>query len=544
MDAWVNSLILRQIYGTLPKKDVQFSGNGDYDSDGPYGPLSPTQVDAVLLGPSTDQAAAWALPTKQGLDTSQAGFFWNALAELRTVTGQDYTTASPAPALWYLARGTGNLYARTSWDASAYWSVFMAPSAETDHGHLAVSNFVFSHGGDHLIVDSSNYGEPATFETNAISADTGVVDGDYPKTQFNYPANALPWARGTNDGVFAARADVTDAFNFRGKADIPYAHREWTFLPEGEIVTIDRVHTAATSRNMYINFHANTGGTLKLDGTTWVATGTVGGSTLTIHPVLLSGGMPQIVKVPAGGCTLSCNYPCGSCNAARFAVDEYSLTVPGTWAVAIHVIDGLGGGDAAAQVGSLNDDNFDPAPKQNAGVIGAAVFRGSKQSYVVASSAQDGAAGASFSYGVPGASPGRHIVYDAPEASDGTSSVTAAAAGGRCVLTIAAGSGGGIAGHPLMFGVAPAGDGCTVAAGTDVAPGTPPPGGGVTPNPPGTGGVGGPGSVSGGCCAIASGTRRGAWTGLAMALACMFLARQQRRPRREAGSRSPLRDPE
>ena len=88
---------------------------------------------------------------------------------------------------------------------------------------------------------------------------------------------------------------------------------------------------------------------------------------------------------------MSCSYPCGQCNAARFAVDEYSLSVPGTWAVAIHVIDGTGSSEAAAQVGSLNDDNFDPAPKQNAGVIGAAVYRGSKQSYVVASSAQDGA---------------------------------------------------------------------------------------------------------------------------------------------------------
>ena len=26
-----------------------------------------------------------------------------------------------------------------------------------------------------------------------------------------------------------------------------------------------------------------------------------------------------------------CNYPCGTCSAARFAVDEYSLTVPGDW---------------------------------------------------------------------------------------------------------------------------------------------------------------------------------------------------------------------
>ena len=33
MDAWVNSLIVRQIYGTLPSGDVQFVGNGDFDAN-------------------------------------------------------------------------------------------------------------------------------------------------------------------------------------------------------------------------------------------------------------------------------------------------------------------------------------------------------------------------------------------------------------------------------------------------------------------------------------------------------------------------------
>jgi hypothetical protein len=258
-----------------------------------------------------------------------------------------------------------------------------------------------------------------------------------------------------------------------------------------------------------------------------VASGTVGGSKVTIHPVFLSGGTPKIVKVPAGACTMSCSYPCGQCNAARFAVDEYSLSVPGTWAVAIHVIDGTGSSEAAAQVGSLNDDNFDPAPKQNAGVIGAAVFRGSKQSYVVATSAQDGATGDSMTYGVPGTSAARHIVFDAPEAGDGSSSVTAAAQSGRCVITIGAGSGGGIAGHPLMFQVAAASDGCGVTAGTDVVPGTPPPGGGVDPNPPGKGGPMGSGAVTGGCCAITSGRTRGTWTMALMMLACIVASRRR-----------------
>jgi len=72
-----------------------------------------------------------------------------------------------------------------------------------------------------------------------------------------------------------------------------------------------------------------------------------------------------------------------------------------------------------------------------------------------------------MTYGVPGAAAARHVVYDAPEAPDGSSAVVAAAQSGRCVVTITAGAGGGLTGHPLIFDVGAASGGCvvTVAAG-------------------------------------------------------------------------------
>jgi hypothetical protein len=166
--------------------------------------------------------------------------------------------------------------------------------------------------------------------------------------------------------------------------------------------------------------------------------------------------------------------------------------VPGPWAVAIHVIDGLGVDEAQPTVGSIGDDNTDPAPKQNGAVIGAAVYRATKQSYVLASSAQSGLAGTTLTYSVPGASAARHVVFDAPEQSDGQSTVTAAAVGDRCLITIIAGAG--LAGHPLMFSVGTAASGCTVSEDTNVPPGTEPPGGGVVP----VGNDGGNGGATGG----------------------------------------------
>jgi len=346
------------------------------------------------------------------------------------------------------------------------------------------------------VVDSANYGEMGTLETNAVAADSLIVTGDYAPSQTPWSEAELVWARGTDAAVNAARADLAEAFNLRDQAsDIRYAHRDWAFLPEGEVVTVDRFHTGGAAQSMYLNFHTNTGGTLDLAG--GIAIGDVGGSKVAIHPVFVSGGTARIFQPSLAN---TYEFPCGPCTNARFEVDDYAIDVPGPWAVAIHVIDGLGSGEEPAQVGSLNDDNYDPAPKQNDGVIGAGVYRGSKQSFIVASSGVDGEVGATMSYGIPGGSASRHIVFDAPEDAEGRSNVSAAADADRCVVDISAGDG--FAGRPLMFSVAAAEDGCTVAEDTAVPPGSPPPGGGVPPGG-GGGGTGADGPDLAGGCSVA-----------------------------------------
>jgi MYXO-CTERM domain-containing protein len=74
-----------------------------------------------------------------------------------------------------------------------------------------------------------------------------------------------------------------------------------------------------------------------------------------------------------------------------------------------------------------------------------------------------------MTYSVPAATSSRHVVYDAPEASDGTSNVTATAASGRCDVSITAGAGKGFTGHPLVFAVD-----ATTCAVTDITSVAPP----------------------------------------------------------------------
>jgi MYXO-CTERM domain-containing protein len=320
--------------------------------------------------------------------------------------------------------------------------------------------------------------------------------GDYAPSQTPWSLADLPWARGTSDATVAARSDFAQAFIFaETPSDIPYARREWTMLPEGEVVVIDRVHTSAASRNMYVTLHTNTGGG-GLTEANGVYLGKAGSSQVAIHPVLLSGGTPAVTQPTTGDCTVSCNYPCAECDNVRFAVDEYQVKVPGTWAVAVHVIDGLGASESPATVDSMNDATIDPAA-QNGGILGASVLRTAKQTYVVASSAVDGVSPTTMTYGVPGTGDGRHIVFDAPEASDGTSAVTTTTESGRCVVSISAGSGQGFTGHPLMFNVAAASVGCAPTDSTSVSP---------SPAPGGDGGVeAGSGSSGGGDAGTGSG---------------------------------------
>jgi hypothetical protein len=172
------------------------------------------------------------------------------------------------------------------------------------------------------------------------------------------------------------------------------------------------------------------------------------------------------------------------------------VSVPGPWAVAVHVIDALGSNDAPATVVSLNDATVDPSGA-NKGVIGASIVRGGKTSYAVASSGTDGTTpNGTLTYGTPGAASARHVVYDAPEASDGTSSVTAVAQSGRCAMTVTAGSGKGLTGHPLIFDVGAASGGCVVTDAPSGNPGKPP--SGSSSSSGGGSSSGGPSSSSGG----------------------------------------------
>jgi hypothetical protein len=488
MDAWVNSLLIRYIYALVPKGDQIFVG-GDTDASGPNITPAAVLLDAVLLGPATDDVAAWATKLKKQAG-STGTYIWDALAETRVATPKNFVDQNPST--WYLARGLRNLYVRSSWDPSAFWAVFSsAPNLTPDHQHFNASSFVLTRGSDDLIVDPSPYGSRSTLNSNAVTANSTVVIGSYAPSQTPWSQAELLWARAGKSGVTAARSDFAKAFNYSSTpSDIPYARREWVFLPEGEIVAIDRVQTGDSSRKMFINFHLNTASTPT--STNGVVQATIGSSSVAVH-LVAPAGAPAMVSAPPS----SCSGPAGSCTDGRFPTQNYALAVPGPYAVAIHVIDGLGANEALADVASLNDTRVDPT-HQNGGVIGAAVTRSGKANFVVASSAQNGAAPGTMTYATPGDAAARHIVFDAPENGNGQSVVHASAQSGSCAISITGGAG--FTGHPLLFTVAPASSSCTVSEDAEVPPAGSPGGGGIPQSTPNKNQ-----GVSGGCgCDVAN----------------------------------------
>ncbi len=528
VDQFFDDITPLYAHNLTPDKKLGWAG-GDWGTDSIHATPSRGGVVASLIGGANAISAAWAagMLKDPSLGGAEDCLTCEALAESRGVAAVDYVSTNPPT--FYLARGTRNVYGRSSWQPSAFWTVFTsAPRLGPDHQHIDSSNFVLTRGSDHLIVDPSPYGSLSSQTSNAIIVDSNTVGADYRPCQSAQSKAELPWARGFESGVVGARAELSKAFQTDGNTDVPFARRDFTFLPEGEIVTIDRARTDAAGRGMQLRFRSLA--SLSRDGD--VVKGTLGASSLAIHTVQLSGGAPELRKIARAECS-GTRY--GTCEGARYAVDEYRVKATGPVPLAIHVIDGLAAGEAPATVKNIT--SIDP---RNNGVVGVELSRSGALSVVVSSSARDGVVSGELTYAATGDGEARHVVYDAPEDGAGKSRVTATAEGGKCVLKIGAGAG--LDGRPLVFRVGPASGGCAVAEEKgSVSPkpsgGTPDGGPGTPGGPPGLGPDGGPlgpgagGSNSGASCACqAVGVARGsALSALVASLGVLLLALRRRR---------------
>ncbi len=128
------------------------------------------------------------------------------------------SSLSPQSETSYLAKGTGTVFARTSWRKDAVWfALSNGPHHNVDHQRMDAGHFELVRGADDIYVASAAYGALSTRGTNALLVDDSmdrdrVGHLDFPPSQgISGQDMKIDRFEDANDYVYA-RADVGDAY--------------------------------------------------------------------------------------------------------------------------------------------------------------------------------------------------------------------------------------------------------------------------------------------------------------------------------------------
>lgn len=429
-EKWAEQVVMRHVHALLPAENGSFAG-GDTQAETPSMPPNAWTLAGAIAGPSSSTAAGWARAEMDRLrlaGSDQSFLVFEALADARGAKPKPFPReATPT---YYLAKGNGALFARSSWSPAASWMATQCTKKiDVDHLPANAGNFVLARGGDELVVDPSPYGSLSSLTSNAPTVESAQLPADYKPSQAYWSEKTgYAWARQTESAIVAARCDYADQYRFQERpSDVPMAIRDVVLVPSAAgnatAVVVDRARTGSTARSLHLRFRTGARLSMGADG---VARGTTGASSLTIRPVFKSAGTPELRQVAKSDCFQK-SMTRGNCSAARFPVQDYVLTVRGDEAMAVHVLDMAGAGDTLSP----------PRLTDAAGYRVVSFERGKRHASVVLSSSEDQA---KLTYR---AGPGHHVVLDAPGSrSGGRAQVSATADGAQCVVTITPAAGG------------------------------------------------------------------------------------------------------
>jgi hypothetical protein len=444
-ERWAEQVVLRQIHALAPGEKGSFVG-GDTQAETASLPPNPWTLAGALAGPTARPAAGWARAEIDRLHLAgddKSFLIFEALADARNVEAVPFPRDT-APT-FYLAKGNGAMFARSSWSPAASWMAMQCTrTLDVDHLPSNAGNLVLTRGSDELVVDPSPYGSLSSLTSNAPTVESGHLPADYkPSQAFWSERTGYAWARQTASAIVAARCDYADQYRFQERpSDVPMATRDVVLVPSDHgnatAVVVDRARTGAASRPLHLRFRTTAG----LTQGSGVVRGAVGGSALTITSLFRSSGTPGVRKTAKGDC-FGKDTTRGNCTAARFNVEDYVLTVKGDEASAIHVL------DVAAATDKLPAPRLVSAPDHRV----VSFERGKRRASVVISAAGDRP---KLTYR---AAPGHHVVLDAPGSGTGRAAVTAVLDGALCVVTVTSAVSGGVDARPVAVTLS---DACAV----------------------------------------------------------------------------------
>jgi hypothetical protein len=356
VDRWLAAMFVRSMHARSGARDTIAAIGDTEEKTATIAPSVWTML-AILVGPASEAAQRQAAGEIARLGLVAKDFpLFEAVAQARGVE-----PATPVFDKWplsYYAPGVNAFYARTSWRKDGVWLATICPPAyDADHLAPSAGNFLVTRGVDEVIVDPSPYGSLSSLTSNAPTVDSKQQVDKYRPSQAAWGQTThFAWAVQTAAGVVATRCDYADQYKFQDKAtDIDLAQRDLVLVPWGaaradaSLVVIDRADTGAAGQAMYLRFRTPV--VIGMRGP--VARATIGASALAIQRVApASGPAPEVRLPPVGACWEGDR---GKCDAARFAVGEYRVTLPGPTPEAIHVLDVAAAGgtelgvDAAAE---------------------------------------------------------------------------------------------------------------------------------------------------------------------------------------------------
>lgn len=421
VDRWLASVLRRHVYALSPSEKV-YPG-GDADIEEAYLDINVNTLTAIALGdaaPEIKQFARGELSRLKLADTE--AFVPSALAY---VGDKPKLIPRASWANWYVAAGTGNFFARTRWDDKAVWFVAECfNTTNTDHHSPNAGTFVLSRGKDDVIVDPTPYGSLSTLTSNAPTVRSPQLPKDYQPSQASWgEQSGWDWVTQTRTGVVAARCSYADQYRFQEKkSDVAEAFRDFVLVPGADgsdavLLVIDRATTSGADAPMYLQFRVPVAFTLA----DHAATATIGNTRLAIASVDRSGGAPTKSSPAARDCFAE-GVKRGQCDAARFPVTDFRITIPGPKPRAVHAISATGK-KVTPRVTEIGEKSWSGA--RVTGLRDAVVVWPTQ-------------ARTPFTYRVQHGAAVAHVVLDAPE-TKGKTSITATLDGDSCNVTVKAG---------------------------------------------------------------------------------------------------------
>lgn len=397
---WLQNVVPATIHGTKPDR-LTFYDGGDWNTL-PAQPLA-TAMKAFAQFRANHAMAPYARQLLSDVGQSVAG------------AQTDYKSGPGAFPLSFLARGTGVLYARSSWtDPAAVWlSMAAGPVFDVNHGHYDRGHFTFQRGADYLVLDAGRYGARQTHPFHNT-----LAFNNYMIQEIENGAAAKPTKHTEGDGFVYGQEDMTRSY----RSEIKRAVRTLVYIRPDVVLVHDQAQTgnAGTPKTFNVNFHAPS--VAHASGSDLFSA--VRGASKVFMRSLVPANPDPLKTITAA------DYNGGTGN-----VTNYKVTTTGTANdTFLHVFQMTPSGQAAMAASSY-------VQSSDGRTQGASVDMGARRWLVLSASTAAVVSGGTLSYGVPQACPCTHVLGDLPVnttyqiAVQGPGGTVSAATDGNGVLT-------------------------------------------------------------------------------------------------------------